>query len=125
MWNRITDDRGIVWPTAVAPFQVHIVVVKGKAPKGEPETAERVYRDLWAGGVEALLDDRDERAGVKFNDADLIGAPIRVTVGARGLEKGCVEVKRRTEERVVDVPTGDLVAHVRGEIEAMQHQAQP
>ncbi len=113
------DDRGIVWPTAVAPFQVYIVVVNSRTPKGETEAAERVYRELQEAGVEALLDDRDERAGVKFNDADLIGVPLRVTVGARGLEKGCVEVKRRDAEKIVDVPLDGLVEYVKAEIEGM------
>ena len=64
--------------------------------------------------MEVLLDDRDERAGVKFNDADLIGIPIRVTVGARGLEKGVVEVKWREKEERVDVEVGELVGYVQG-----------
>ncbi|MSS70737.1 MAG: proline--tRNA ligase [Candidatus Latescibacteria bacterium] len=116
------DDRGIVWPAAVAPFQVCIVVVNSKTPKGEAEAAEKIYQALWEAGVEALLDDRDERAGVKFNDADLIGIPLRVTIGARGLEKGCAEVKRRREEGIADVRLEDLVAHVKGEIEGRDPQ---
>ena len=67
-------------------------------------------------GVEVLLDDREERAGVKFNDADLIGIPLRITVSARGLEKGVVEVKRRAETERVDVVLGDIVTYVRSEI---------
>lgn len=106
------DEQGIIWPMSVAPFQVHILVLSGKAPKGELEAAERIYRELEAAGVEVLLDDRDERAGVKFNDADLIGIPIRVTVGARGLEKGVVEVKWREQEERVDVGVGELVGYV-------------
>ncbi len=106
------DEQGIVWPMSVAPFQVHILVLSGKAPKGELEAAEKIYRELEAAGVEVLLDDRDERAGVKFNDADLIGIPIRVTVGARGLEKGVVEVKWREKEERVDVEVGELVGYV-------------
>jgi prolyl-tRNA synthetase len=102
---------------AVAPFQVCIVVVNSRTPKGEVEAGEQVYQALREAGFEALLDDREERAGVKFNDADLIGIPLRVTVGARGLEKGCAEVKRRREEGIADVRLEDLVGHIRSEIE--------
>jgi len=106
------DDNGIVWPVAVAPFVCHIVVLAGKQPKGELEAAEELMVKLESVGVDVLLDDRDERAGVKFNDADLIGCPIRITVGARGLENGTVEVKRRSEEAKSDVALADLVGHV-------------
>ena len=108
------DDNGIVWPVAVAPFVCHIVVLAGKQPKGELEAAEDLKSKLEAAGYDVLLDDRDERAGVKFNDADLIGCPVRITVGARGLENGTVEVKRRVAEDKVDVEIGDLVQHIEG-----------
>ncbi len=111
------DDQGIIWPMAVAPFQVHIVVLSGKTPKGELEAAEKIYRELEAAGVEVLLDDRDERAGVKFNDADLIGIPIRITVGSRGLEKGEVEIKMRSEEERTNIKLDALVEYVKGVIE--------
>jgi prolyl-tRNA synthetase len=106
------DDNGIVWPVAVAPFICHMVVLAGKQPKGELAAAEELKMKLEATGIDVLLDDRDERAGVKFNDADLIGCPIRVTVGARGLENGTVEVKRRSEEDKADVALGDLVGYI-------------
>jgi prolyl-tRNA synthetase len=107
------DDNGIIWPMSVAPFQVHIVVLSGNKPKGELEAAEGLSKDLEDQGIDVLVDDRDERAGVKFNDADLIGIPIRITVGSRGLANGQVEVKMRTEEDRQDVPLGDLVAFVK------------
>ena len=107
------DDQGIVWPISVAPFHVHIVVLSGNRPKGELEAARRICRDLEAEGIEVLLDDRDERAGVKFNDADLIGVPIRITVGSRGLAKGEVEVKMRNEKERKDVAIGALVEYVK------------
>ena len=110
------DDHGIVWPRAVAPFQVHMVLLRGKTEKGEQEEAEKLYEALEEAGVEVLLDDREERAGVKFNDADLIGIPLRITVSARGLEKGVVEVKRRAETERVDVVLGDIVTYVKSEI---------
>ena len=89
------DDHGIIWPISVAPFEVQIVVLTGRKPAGELEAAEELYGQLKAAGLDVLLDDRDERAGVKFNDADLIGIPIRLTVGSRGLANGQVEMKLR------------------------------
>jgi prolyl-tRNA synthetase len=89
------DDKGICWPVAVAPYQVIITPLN---TTGEPmAAAERLYGELMAKGVEVLLDDRAERPGVKFNDADLIGIPIRVTIGDKSLRKGEVEVKGRRD----------------------------
>ena len=107
------DEQGVMWPISVAPFHVHIVVLSGNRPKGELEAAERICRDLEAEEIEVLLDDRDERAGVKFNDADLIGIPIRITVGSRGLARGEVEVKMRNEQERKDVAIDALVGHVK------------
>ena len=107
------DEQGIIWPISVAPFHVHIVVLSGKRPKGELEAAEQICRDLEAEEIEVLLDDRDERAGVKFNDADLIGIPIRITVGSRGLARGEVEVKMRSERERQDVAIDALVEYVK------------
>ena len=90
------DADGIVWPWSIAPAQVHVLPVNVKqAPMRE--TAERLYRELGAAGFETILDDRDERPGVKFKDADLLGLPIRVTVGARLAKDGKVEVRSATE----------------------------
>jgi prolyl-tRNA synthetase len=109
------DEQGIIWPITVAPYQVYIVALQGSE-----ESAERLYADLRAANVEVLYDDRDERAGVKFNDADLIGIPIRLTVSKRSLEAGGVEFKlRQSAERVV-IPEGEILSYVRGQIEALQ-----
>jgi len=89
------DKDGIRWPASIAPYQVHLVTL-GKEPEVN-EAAKKLYDDLWAAGVEVLWDDRDERPGVKFKDADLLGLPLRVTVGAKGLATGQIEVKARTE----------------------------
>jgi prolyl-tRNA synthetase len=83
----------------------------GKATPEVTAAAERLYADLTGDGIGVLYDDRDERAGVKFNDADLIGAPLRVAVGDRGLKGGTVEVKRRDQAEVRPVPVDELVAH--------------
>jgi prolyl-tRNA synthetase len=92
------DDNGIIWPPAIAPYQVIITPVNMNDPE-LAATAENLYADLLSAGVEAILDDRDERAGVKFKDADLIGIPLRVTIGPKNLAAGNLEIKvRRTGE---------------------------
>jgi prolyl-tRNA synthetase len=106
------DDRGIVWPMAVAPFHVVVVVAQSDdAPTAE--AGEQLYRQLREAGVETLLDDRRERAGVKFRDAELVGIPLRVTVGRRGLATGSVELTRRDSGRTEAVPLDKAVDHVR------------
>lgn len=89
------DDNGILWPASVAPYPVHIVQVGSSAEV--VAAVEQLERELTARGLEPLIDDRDERPGVKFKDADLIGMPWRITVGERGLKEGNVELKPRTE----------------------------
>ena len=96
------DRDGIVWPWAIAPFHVHVVPVAVKDP-AQMAAAEEIYRQLWAAGFETLIDDREERAGVKFKDADLLGIPIRITVGNALTQEGVVEVRdraSRTDRRV-------------------------
>ena len=95
------DADGIVWPASIAPYQVVIVPIN---TKDEPQMtmAEQIYRELSAVGVEVVLDDREERSGVKFKDADLIGYPLRITVGPKALKENCVELKvRRTKESLL------------------------
>ena len=98
------DEDGIVWPLSIAPFQVVISPVKF-SDEAQREAAERLYAELREAGLEVLLDDRDERPGVKFKDADLIGVPYRITVGPKGLKDGKVElVRRKTRQaRSVDL----------------------
>ena len=91
------DDDGIVWPDAVAPFDVHIVALNNTKSADVQAVSNRLDRDLQAAGLSVLFDDRDERPGVKFADADLIGIPNRITVGDRGLRDGVVEYRRRSE----------------------------
>ena len=90
------DEAGIVWPVNVAPFEVVISVVKPKDVECL-EVGERLYEALLGQGIDVVLDDRDERPGVKFKDADLVGIPYRVTVGPKGIADGVVELKRRRE----------------------------
>jgi prolyl-tRNA synthetase len=97
------DDNGIIWPVAIAPFEVVIVPVKWKDDASR-EAAERLYSELNAAGIEVVLDDRDDRAGVKFADADLIGYPFRLTIGPRGLKAGNVELKARGDADATEIP---------------------
>jgi len=91
------DEGGIIWPMPIAPYQV---IITSLNPKDEEvsRASESLYEELLDSGLEVLLDDRDERPGVKFKDADLIGIPLRVTVGARGLKEGKLEIKERSEK---------------------------
>ena len=111
------DDAGVAWPMTIAPLEVVILPLMAD---GEVfEVGERVWRELADAGIETVLDDRDERAGVKFADADLIGWPLQVVVGKRGLAEGVVEVKDRATGERISVPLGEVVAHVsRAVIEA-------
>jgi len=106
------DDRGIVWPVAVAPFTVVVTVAQSEDPESA-QVGDSVYEQLAAAGVEVIIDDRTERAGVKFRDAELTGIPFRVTVGKRGLADGTVEVTTRASGETVKVAIGDVVAHLR------------
>ena len=90
------DQRGIIWPASIAPYQIHFVVLG--ADEGTVAKAEEIYADLEALGYEVLYDDRNESAGVKFNDADLIGAPVRLTLSRRTLKENTIEIKLRWEE---------------------------
>lgn len=103
--ERHHDGDGLIWPETVAPYRVHLV----RLPGGE-EIAERVYADLQAAGIDVLFDDRDDRAGVKFKDADLMGLPIRVTLGERALKSGGAEVKFRNSGESRIVPLDELIA---------------
>lgn len=111
------DDNGIIWPVSVAPYHVIITLVKPD-DQAQRQTAEEIYDQLAASGVEVLLDDRDERPGVKFKDADLLGIPLRITVGKRAAE-GIVEYKLRREaektEKTVDEAIRESIALVAAE----------
>ena len=100
------DDAGIIWPMTVAPY--HVVIVPIKYEGAMKEAADRLHAELTAAGIEVLLDDRDERPGVKFNDADLLGFPLRLVVGAKNLPN--IEVKLRCEKDASLVPLGDCAA---------------
>ncbi len=103
--ERYYDDKGIIWPKNIAPYLVELIPLNIEKPI-QREAAEQVYRELEAAGIDVLLDDRDERPGVKFNDADLIGLPVRITIGDKSLKDGKIEVKARSETQMelVDLP---------------------
>ncbi|MGA2071182.1 MAG: proline--tRNA ligase [Sedimentisphaerales bacterium] len=103
------DDNGIIFPISIAPFEVIIVSVNQDDPD-VVKTADKIYNELKSKGIEVLLDDRDERAGVKFKDADLIGIPVRITVGKKALSTGNVEIKLRTEPKPTPIPVDTAVA---------------
>jgi prolyl-tRNA synthetase len=112
------DERGLRLPAAIAPFLVHLTVLRGSdSPAGE--AAERVYATLGAAGIGVLFDDRGERPGVQFADADLIGLPVRLTVSARSLGAGGVELKRRDAEESRIVAEEALVSEVRAALGAL------
>jgi prolyl-tRNA synthetase len=102
------DDKGIIWPVSIAPYQVYLCPLYREGT-GVAETAEKLYVELKKRGFEVLFDDRQESPGVKFNDADLLGIPLRVTVSPRTLEKDSVEIKVRSEKEAKLVPLSEAV----------------
>jgi prolyl-tRNA synthetase len=106
------DEKGIVWPAAVAPFEVVVVIAMQDDP-AVADAGERIYQALLEAGVDVIVDDRHVRAGVKFSDAELVGIPFRVTVGKRGLASGRAELTDRATGSTVHVPLDDLATHVR------------
>src|SRR3989338_7901452 len=101
----LSDDKGIVWPSEIAPFQIHLLSLTEKA-KG---FADEIYEKFVSEGIEVLYDDRDLRAGEKFADADLIGIPIRVVIGDKSLESKILEVKDRTSDKVKEITADHLI----------------
>jgi len=110
--EQFADEHGICWPPSIAPFQVHLVAL-GRAGSAERELAESVYATLREGGVEVVYDDRDGGAGEKFADAELLGVPLRLTVGRRAVESGEIEVvRRRGREQLPGVTPDELLVRV-------------
>ncbi len=109
------DDKGIIWPVEIAPFQVHLVALQSDRQQVH-EAAETLYRSLPSDGISVIYDDRDETPGVKFNDADLLGMPLRVTVSPRTLEKASLELKRRTDAESALVPLDSAPAEIKAAI---------
>ena len=106
------DTRGIIWPRAIAPFEVVICPVGWGKSQAVRDEAQKLYDALVATGVDAILDDRDERPGVMFADWELIGVPHRVTIGDRGLKEGVVEYQGRRDAEAAKLPAGEVLGHV-------------
>ena len=105
------DENGLVWPMAIAPYEVGLTGVKVDHEESMA-VAEQLYDDLQSAGVDVLLDDRDGRAGVKFADAELVGIPLRVTIGPRGIENGQLELTSRADGEQVDIPTDEVAGQL-------------
>jgi len=117
------DDWGLIWPITVAPYHVHLVMLPHKKDEGATaEAAQKLYKNLQTAGLEVLFDDREESPGVKFNDADLIGLPIRVTISARGLEQGMIELKRRDQDKSQKrlIPLDEALTTIQAEKAALE-----
>ncbi|MBN1486282.1 MAG: proline--tRNA ligase [Anaerolineae bacterium] len=113
------DEYGLIWPITVAPYQVHLVTL-GPEDSEAQAAADQLYEELLQAEIEVLYDDRDRSPGIKFNDADLIGIPLRVTVAKRGLKEGNVELKRRDQKERTWVPSGEIIPALQAEIASLE-----
>lgn len=113
------DEKGVVWPLALAPYSVHILPLQMNQ-EAVVETAEWIYKHLMDAGIDTLLDDRDLRAGGKFADADLYGIPLRIQIGSRGLQNGKVEVRLRSDAQAEEIPVEDVLRWIQKELEELR-----
>ena len=118
--EEFNDENGLIWPITIAPYHIHLVLLSAKSGAETTRMAEDLYAELQANNLEVLYDDRDESPGVKFNDADLIGIPIRLTVSTRSLNQGAVEFKRRDREERTMIPFDELIPTITQEIEQLK-----
>ncbi len=118
------DANGLIWPVSIAPVQVEVMAINAQHAESV-QVAEKLVAELEALGVDVLYDDRDERAGVKFKDADLVGAPVRISVGERSLAKGAVEFKLRKGGQMDMIPVAEAVARARAVLAEMEAALQP
>ena len=109
------DKDGIIWPFPISPFSVLVLPLSLRS-KDVTSLAEKIYQDLTGIGLDLLLDDRDERPGLKFKDADLIGIPYRVVIGEKGLKQGVVEIKERKSGEITKVAPDKVVETIQGMI---------
>jgi prolyl-tRNA synthetase len=112
------DDKGIIWPAAIAPFQVALLPMNMKKSQRVQEATDRLYEDLQAAGMEVLLDDRLVRPGVMFSDMELIGIPHRVVVGEKNLDQGMLEYKARNGNDNQDIPLSDIIPFLKAQLAA-------
>ena len=108
------DDKGIIWPKAISPYAISIIVLNDKNDSTVMDHAIKIYQELRADGIEVMIDDRDERAGVKFADADLMGIPTNVIVGKRGIEQNKLEITSRRTGETTEVKISEIVSNLKG-----------
>ena len=109
------DENGIIWPMSVAPFHVTVIPVNTK-DEAQTAAAEKIYTELLNKGYDVMLDDRNERAGVKFKDADLIGIPVRITVGKK-IGENIVEVKYRNADEIMEMTVEEAISSISTKID--------
>lgn len=116
------DENGTIWPMSIAPFEVEVVALD---PRSEEvmSTAAKIHGDLAAAGGDVLFDDRDEWAGFKFKDTDLIGVPLRMTVGRKSLADGVVELKRRDSKEVEKVAPAEVIGPAKEAVRVAKHKS--
>jgi len=110
------DDQGIIWPDHIAPFEVAIVPINMQKSEQVAACAESLYGELKTAGFDVLMDDRNERPGVKFADMELIGIPHRIVIGDRGLKEGKLEYKGRTDSEATEVEQGNMLDFIRRKV---------
>jgi len=114
--ERYHDDKGIIWPKNIAPYMVEIIPLNYEKDEHK-SVAEQIHKELVLNKIDCLIDDRLERAGVKFNDADLVGIPIRLVIGDKSLKLGKIEIRYRGESEIRPIEIKDVVAEVKGMME--------
>jgi prolyl-tRNA synthetase len=112
------DANGIIWPDAIAPFQVVLVPINYQKSALVLETADKLYREFNAAGIDVLFDDRDARPGVKFADSELLGVPHRIVIGERGLAAGNLEYRHRRETESTEISLERTVGYIRDKLNA-------
>jgi prolyl-tRNA synthetase len=122
------DEHGLLWPITVSPYKIHLISLPWKnsnADDSDPNMAERLYQRFMEEKLECLYDDREESPGVKFNDADLIGNPIRLTISERSINKGGLEYKRRNKQEKIIIPYENVIPALHDEIKLLESEIQP
>jgi prolyl-tRNA synthetase len=118
------DEHGLIWPMAVSPYQIHLVSLPWKTSNSNsegPNFAESLYQKFKEEHIECLFDDREESPGIKFNDADLIGIPIRLTISERSIKNGGVEYKRRDKPEKTIIPYEQIIPAIQEQIGILEN----
>jgi len=110
------DDKGMIWPAAITPFQVALLPMNMKKSQRVREATDALYAELLAAGIEVLLDDRPVRPGVMFSDMELIGIPHRIVVGEKNLDKDMLEYKARRDDKNQDIPHSEIITFLKAKL---------